>query len=655
MTTRLILLTACTILIHQVSLADSSVGKGTSTDSISHYDTEKMLDEVVVKATLTPKALKDVPIVTRLITAKEIKKTDATDIQDLLTQEIPGLEFGYAMSQETSLSMNGFGGNAVLFLVDGERLAGETMDNIDYNRLNLGNVGRVEIVKGAASSVYGANAVGGVVNLITKESEAPWHLNVNSRYNSFGNGWRNGIDFSCNKGRCHSNTSLLLSTSGTVRLTDQFDTKSMIHEVFGGKILNVKERLVLRATDNLRLIARGGYFDRISNRINYDDRYRDYNGGIRGMLEFTSAQNLELSYSYDRYDKSRYISDRRTHDHDYSNRQHIIHLLYSKSNDRTTITAGTDYMHDYLASYQFADNKAHRQSTLDAFVQLDWRPRSWISMILGVRDDYFSESDLNAFTARFAALLKLKPVSVRASYSGGFRAPTLKEMYMCFDMAGIQMIYGNPDLKPERSHNFNLALERNGHTGGILPAGTYSLAVSSFYNYYDSRITTTDYRPQPSDEAGAMYTNEQGVRVAGVDISVRYALHCGPGASFSYNYLHVSDNAINSQFSQPRPHSATWRIDYDRQIRHNYGIYAALSGRYLSRPDSDDETDGAYSIWKFTLQQRVWRGINVNLTIDNIFNYRPDVYYWNSAPTTGRSWQIGISINVNELFKQHTI
>ncbi len=56
------------------------------------------------------------------------------------------------------------------------------MDNVDYNRLNLENVGKVEIVKGASSALYGANAVGGVVNLITKEHDEPWRLNLNSRY-----------------------------------------------------------------------------------------------------------------------------------------------------------------------------------------------------------------------------------------------------------------------------------------------------------------------------------------------------------------------------------------------------------------------------------------------------------------------------------------
>ena len=97
------------------------------------------LEPVVVTASLSPKALKDAPVVTRLITLHDIKITDATNIQDLLTQEIPGLEFGFAMAQETSLNMSGFGGNAVLFLVDGERMAGETMDNTDYNRMNLDN------------------------------------------------------------------------------------------------------------------------------------------------------------------------------------------------------------------------------------------------------------------------------------------------------------------------------------------------------------------------------------------------------------------------------------------------------------------------------------------------------------------------------------
>lgn len=160
-----------------------------------------------------------------------------------------------------------------------------------------------------------------------------------------------------------------------------------------------------------------------------------------------------------------------------------------------------------------------------------------------------------------------------------------------------------------------------------------------------------DFPGDDSREEGAVYCNEDGVKVAGLDVGLRYRSISGLGLSASYNYLHVGGRSIDSQFTQPRPHSATWRIDYDKQLCSFYKFYASLSGRYLSNPESDYETDRAYSLWKFTLQQRVWKGIDVNFAIDNLLNYKPKIYYWNSAPTTGRTWSIGVSLNIDEFFK----
>ncbi|MBO5455789.1 MAG: TonB-dependent receptor [Muribaculaceae bacterium] len=607
------------------------------------------LNEIVVTATRTPKTLKDVPVVTRLISSDEIKKTDATNIQDLLTEELPGLEFGYAMSQEPSLYMSGFGGNAVLFLVDGERLAGETMDNVDYNRLNLENVGQVEIVKGASSALYGANAVGGVVNIISKESKEPWRVNLNSRYRSMNNEWRSGGDINFNSRKWNSNTSVQYTTSNTVKLTDAFDTESKIHNIFGGNTLNLKERFIYRVSNNLRLIARGSYFSCVSNRSNYDDHYHDYSGGLKSIWQISDKQNFELSYGFDQYYKSRFVDGKRTHDHDYTNRQNIVHALYTHFWGSNGLTVGTDFLHDYLSTYQFTTGDSHAQTSFDVFAQFDYNPLSWLNVVASVREDYLSASSNNAVTARLATMFKLKQLSIRASYAGGFRAPTLKEMFMSFDMAGIQMIYGNPDLKPERSHNFNLALERNGNFSNGFLRGSYSLTLSGYYNYYNRRITTTDFPGDDTHEEGAIYCNEDGVKVAGLDFNVRYRTVMGLGASLSYNYLHVGGRTVDSQFTQPRTHSATWKIDYDKQICSVYKLYAGISGRYLSKPESRYETDNAYSLWKFTLQQRVWRCININFVIDNLLNYKPKVYYWNSAPTTGRTWSIGLSLDVNDL------
>lgn len=615
------------------------------------------LDQVVVTATRTPKALKDAPVVTRLITANDIKIADATNIQDLLTEQMPGLEFGYAMNLETSLNMNGFGGNAVLFLVDGERLAGETMDNVDYSRLNLDNVGRIEIVKGAASALYGANAVAGVINIISRENSEPWTASVNTRYNDFNKEWRHGGSFSFNAGKWNSQTSIQRTTSDEVQLTSPFDTESNILHIYGGETFNVKERLTYKLSDKVKLIGRGGYFNRISKRSNYDDHYMDYSAGLKTVMNLSENDNLEISYGFDQYDKARYVNDERTHDHDYTNRQNTVRALYSHIFGKNTLTVGADFLNDYLTTYQFEDNASKNQNSCDAFAQFDYNPLQWLNIVASLRHDYFSASSQYATTGRLALMTKWKGFSIRANYAGGFRAPTLKEMYMNFDMAGMQMIYGNPDLKPEKSDNYNLALE---HTGRVKNAGfftgQYSLTLMGYYNKYDKRITTEDYADytpgigQP--DVASRYCNEDGVEVSGIDFSAQYRSDMGLGVKLDYSYLHVGGRSVDSQFSQPRPHTATWRLDYDRQLCSFYRINAALSGRYLSSPDTNIEKhDSSYQLWKFTLQQRFLDAVNLNFTVDNLFGYTPKNYYWSSAMTTGRTFTVGLSIDIDRFVK----
>lgn len=121
---------------------------------------------------------------------------------------------------------------------------------------------------------------------------------------------------------------------------------------------------------------------------------------------------------------------------------------------------------------------------------------------------------------------------------------------------------------------------------------------------------------------------------------------------FNYNYVHLMGRTVDSQFSQPRPSSATWRIDYDHQFCTAYGLNVAISGRFLSEPDTDQEKhDTAYQIWKFTLQQRLFDGISINFNIDNLFNYVPKAYYWSSCMTKGRTWSLGISMDVDRFVK----
>ena len=633
------------------------------------------LEPIVVTASHTPKALKDAPVVTRLITLHDIKITDATNIQDLLIQEIPGLEFGFAMSQETALHMSGFGGNAVLFLVDGERLSGETMDNTDYNRLNLDHVGRVEIVKGASSALYGSNAVGGVVNLISQENLSPWALNVNSRYNTFGHEWRNGASFSFNTAKWNSQTSfqhtkidpvdlpkryspeeivaeLMKKAQGLPYNEDVLNDDSNISRLYGQKTYNVKERLIWRATDQLTLTGRGGYFFRTSERDTYNYHFNAYSGGLKGRYAWDYHRYLELSYAYDQYDKANFLPDgTRTHDHDYSNRQHVAHALYNHAFGKNGLIVGADYMHDYLTTYQFVDNTSHSQNNIDGYAQFDWNVTDRLNLVGSVRYDYFSASSNQAFTGRLAAVYKFPWMTFRANYASGFRAPTLKEMYMYFDMGNMgYMIVGNPDLKPEKSHNFNLAVERTNRirNSGFLD-GRYNFTLMGYCNIFDKRITTIE-GPEINGMESAIYWNEDGVTVWGIDASVAHIWDCGLSIRFNYSWMKETGHVIYSDFNQPRNHSMTWRLGYEHRFSRYYALDAALSGRNQGKPQSGrTDVDQGYTIWKLMLQHHLWRGIQLNTAIDNLFNYKPKGYYYSSPLTTGTSFSIGLSIDVDKL------
>ena len=633
------------------------------------------LEPVVVTASHTPKTLKDAPVVTRLITLHDIKIVDATNIQDMLTQEIPGLEFGFAMTQETSLNMSGFGGNAVLFLLDGERLSGETMDNTDYSRLNLDNVGRIEIVKGASSALYGSNAVGGVVNIISRENLEPWTANANTRYNTFGNEWRNGASFSFNTEKWNSQTSfqhtkidpvdlpkahtseeiaieLMKKAQGLPYDESVLSDDSNISRLFGQKTYNIKERLTFRATDRLTLIGRGGYFFRTSERDTYDYHFHAYSGGLKSRYAWDAGRHLELSYAYDQYDKANFLPDgTRTHDHDYSNQQHVAHALYSHSFGKNNLILGADYMHDYLTTYQFLDNASHAQDNIDGYAQFDWNITDRLNVVGSIRYDYFSASARKAFTERLAVVYKIPWMTLRVNYASGFRAPTLKEMYMHFDMGNMgYMIIGNPDLEPEKSHNFNLAVERTNRirNSGFLD-GRYNFTLMGYCNIFDKRITTIE-GPEYNGMESALYWNEEGITVWGIDASLGHIWDCGASFRLNYSWMQETGNVSYSDFYQPRSHSLTWRIGYEHRFSRLYALDAALSGRCQGKPQSGrTDVDQGYTIWKLMLQHHLWRGIRLNTAIDNLFNYKPKSYYYSSPLTTGTSFNIGLSVDLDQL------
>ena len=655
-----------TVAAKEVGVAEGSVRD--SLAFVAYWDSISVqfdLDEVVVTGTRTPKFLKDVPIQTRVINAKELAKLDATNVQDLLQQELPGVEFSYAMNQQTHLNFSGFGGQGVLFLVDGERLAGETMDDVDFTRLNMDNVERIEIVKGAASALYGSQAAGGVINIITKRSQQPWTLQVNARYAKH-NEQRYGASFGLN--RKHLNNML---TAHFNRI-DNYDVHSaanpatrIISTVYGDKTLNVRDQLVWSPTENFHLTGRAGYFFRETVRsADQPERYRDFTGGLRMNWSISERDELQASYAFDQYDKSDYQRITRLDIRDYSNVQNSFRLLYNHSFDGgDVLTVGSDLMHDYLYNINL-NGETREQDSWDLFAQYDWRISDEWEAVGALRYDYFSDGKDSHVTPKLNVCYKPLPnLAIRAGYGMGFRAPTLKEKYYNFDMSGIWIVEGNADLKSEVSHNFNLSAEYT--------KGRYNLTASAYYNKVRNKLSTSaPYFKTAADKLPYLpYANLDDYNVCGGEIGMQAKWDNGFGARLTYAYTKEQmakdkdGNAINNQYIPAREHAFNARLDYDCQLTKRYGLNIGLQGRVLSGVENVeyknyyDVSQGtitveypAYTIWKLSLVQRIGKAVKVNAALDNLFGYKPKYYYLNSPITDGITFQIGLSIEMDKLF-----
>ncbi len=628
------------------------------------------LSDVVITGTRTPKALSDTPVPTRLITAKDIERTDATNVQDLLQQEMPGVEFSYAMNQQVNLNMAGFGGQSILFLVDGERLSGETMDNIDFSRLVMAGVQRIEIVRGAASALYGSNAGGGVINIITKEDKRPWSLHIDSRWSKHG-GQRYGTLFSMNQGRWNNLFSASFSSMNSYKVNNEPNPQTRVYsEVYGNKVVNVKDRLVFSVTDNMRLTGRVGYFFRqVPRVVTEPERYRDFSAGIKGEWDITNNDNLEIAYSFDQYDKSSKLQALGLDIRTYSNVQNSVRGLYTHRTGTLTgtgtgaLTLGFDYMRDYLFNNRLEDAK-HRQHSFDAFAQFDWNISERWELVNALRYDYFSEGNISRVTPKLSACYKIPSLwgdwrgALRLSYGMGFRAPTLKERYYDFDMAGIWIIEGNKNLRSEVSHNVNASIE--------ISKNKYDFMVMGYYNNVRNKIATglPYYHSGDDKQLYLPYTNLDKYSVYGAELSARARWGDFTGRlcyAFTKEALpHDNDgNEINNQYIPARPHSMTWEGTYDRDFSAHYGISVTLRGRFLSAVDNVEYVDyydiskgttsvtyPAYALWKLSVVGRLCQKVKVSLAFDNLFNYKPRYYYFNAPITDGTDVMFGLSVDL---------
>lgn len=631
---------------------------------------ENSLEEVVVTGTRTPKPLKDVPVLTRVISEEHIQQLNPPDLQTLLEFEMPGLQFGQAHgSGLPELQFQGAAGGYVLFLVDGERLAGEgSSNNIDYSRIDVDNIKRIEIVKGPMSTIFGSQAMGGVVNIITKDADRPFTGNVSAQYSDKGDR-KYTISGGSRRDRFSSYTTLSYRFRDAYTVDDQEgfvtetelpdgtivkDTSGMLAaSVKGNEIWQVAQKFGYSFTDDFKLVLNGSYYNNHVQEVHESkaqDVYSTYT--VNPCLYYTLKDNhlLTLSYLMENYEKRVQYRQAPT-EKEYGDFTNTLRLNYSGQIGKHTLTAGLELNTQYLQHYWF-DNGSGRKfdaQTYVLYLQEEWKMSDRFTAVAGIRSDCRSDYGFHA-SPKVSLMYRTGIWALRGGYGMGFRLPSLKELHSEYDMGGqgMFMIYGNENLKPETSHEGTLSVEVN--------KGIFNGSVSGYYTKYKDEIAlglTEDGKDQ-------QYYNVKDGSRGGVDVIAQFRFRFGLTLQGSYAYVDANEKLEGRNASTARPHSLTFGANYSRKVG-QVKLSASLNGRWMSRVDVWHKSDGNYVLEPFealtlcnlNLAGNFPRGFKLILGIDNLLNFKEKNVSTDASifPQRGIGFTGTLSVNVADLFK----
>jgi outer membrane receptor for ferrienterochelin and colicins len=620
------------------------------------------INEVVVTGTRTYKTLKEAPVITRVISAREIQQIDVVNFSELLELELPGLEFT-RMGGMKAINMQGMGGNYVLFLIDGERMTGEIRNNIDYNRINMENIERIEVVKGAASTLYGSSAVGGVVNIITKTTTRPLQLNLHSRIGGMGEN-HHGFNVGGKHGRWTTNTAAsyrhtqsyeLQNSSYLVRNledgTTLTDNVLRTTHVEGSLNRTLDQRIQYRPQPGILAELKLGYFD--NERFNAGmegerrrDYYKDYNGTARFNWDVNPRNRIEASYHYDNYSKYDFFVRLGTRESNYTSILHNPKVMHSaRPGQRHELTTGVEYLSEALSTFMFADDGFRTTSSYVVFMQDDFRITPSLNIISGLRYDHHSAFG-GHLSPKLSAMYKTGAINWRGGYAAGYRSPNTRELYTDWDHRGMFRMVGNPDLVPETSHNFNISSEYWHER--------VNASVIGYYNQIDNKIQYLWNMPQDT----AFHRNIDQARVWGADVNLTWRIRQNLSLRTAYAWVNDISEEQGRNLSATRPHSLVVRGEYRFRFRSvsntlNLGV-RALSGVTIYSYDNPSEQYlsidyPGYQIWRASISSRLPYGLTATATIDNILGYRASVVTFNSSISPGRLFYFGLSWDVDRL------
>ncbi|MCP4310659.1 MAG: TonB-dependent receptor [Bacteroidetes bacterium] len=671
----------------------SFMGYQTLLDTISPAKSGKLylqpslivVDEVVVTAQFSPKMADKSIYKVKVIDHGIVEKKGATNLSELISNELNFSPVRDAALGST-VRIQGLGGEHVKILVDGVPMVGRQNGILDLSQINVSSIDHIEIVEGPMSVVYGSNAMAGVINIITKENKRQSvSAGLEGYYETVGVYDIDG-NFSVNKG---------VNSFGMTFGRYFFDGYSEV-DFSRAKEWNPKLQYTLDGYYALNLKEWKGkvsasYFDEelrdngnLNPDLNFEGAFDTYHFTNRWDTKIdlnrklSGKQNVQLAGAWSNYRKSKIL-----YLNDLVNLEKTV-VPSSSANDTTTFrnyfSRGTysnedsdwiTYQGGYEINYETAISKRLEasQSIGDAsgFLTTNIIPSERINLQPGVRYIYNFKYKAPLIYSMNIKWDLLEVISLRGSYAKGFRAPSIKELYLNFQDINHN-IRGNPDLDAETGNNFNVWLDMN--LGKMSHKVSFSTNV--YYNKIDNKI---ELLYDPNDPTSAIYFNvPAGAMISkGFSLDINYRLH--PRLTLNTGVFHNAISSIinTSEFTNNTDFASNLKY---KNVKYRFELslfykYTDEYSRYIGSMDMETgeiydvslsyledyhNMDATISVPLFNSTLRLTTGVK------NIFNNKSitssgggAVHSGGGGGSTllnwGRTWFLKASYSFNKFFK----
>ena len=669
------------------------------------------LNGVVVTGSRTERPVKLSPITTQVLGGKALVDAGYSDLQHALQQETPGMNI-QKVGFGNEISMQGLDARHVLFLQDGERMTGDMAGNLDYERFNLHAIDRIEIVKGASSTLYGSRASGAVINLISKKTQKPLDIQAGVRFaqmnqrnykqpnpkdflymfekNSDRPNLQLWISAGIKQGKFTSQTDVWYSSSDAFYMYQSDKDKKVYtkeanpflpHDITltsiaprspmgieGTEHLSVAQKLYYEPSKSLSLQAYGSMFFMNSYDLIQDMTFsqsRDFMAGIKLKYDVKDWFTVNLSLHgdfYDRFKRHERIDERKNV---YKSKIFEPRLTLTSSYfTGHNIILGVEHTTDELTSDRFVNRRMTTRSLHETeyFLQDEWTVNSHWMLSSGVRTNF---SKAFGFMWMPKIAIKYAPDNhwaLRANYSMGYRAPSIKELFFNWDHLGMFQIKGSENLQSEKNNYFSLGAEYS--------KDRFFINVNAYANIFNKKIEGVwrIYDMQYNFE----YINLKSQRMLGVEAIMKWRMTDNFMLNATYSYVNVSkQNGI--QVNTTSPHAATASIDYTLN-RPNYRLKSIFSTSIMGEKKFDvqdrvwvKEHNKSYDAYfrcilptyvlcNLSVVQTFYNKVKLTVGVDNIFNYVPHtlgsgVTMFNVPATCGARGYVQVEFLVEDILK----